>query len=81
MTHQCCCCSACPVAWPHPCSFTLTGILMEFVGGGLGLFTGCLFSNVEVAVAILPMIILPLMVFSGFFVNADAIPVYFSWIQ
>jgi hypothetical protein len=27
------------------------------------------------------MFLLPLMVFSGFFINIDSIPVWFSWIQ
>jgi hypothetical protein len=29
----------------------------------------------------MPMFLLPLMVFSGFFINIDSIPVWFSWIQ
>ncbi len=29
----------------------------------------------------MPMFLLPLMVFGGFFVNTNSIPVYFSWIQ
>lgn len=32
-----------------------------------------------VALAVMPMFLLPLMVFSGFFVNSSTIPPYFNW--
>ena len=41
----------------------------------------CLFPDINVAMAVMPMFLLPLMVFSGFFVQSDSIPVYFRWIQ
>jgi hypothetical protein len=37
--------------------------------------------TLQVALAVMPMLLLPLMVFGGFFVNTNSIPAYFSWIQ
>jgi hypothetical protein len=34
-----------------------------------------------VALSVIPVFLLPLMVFSGFFVNSNSIPPYFNWIQ
>jgi hypothetical protein len=51
-------------------------ILMDNVGAAMGLFLGCLFNNLEVALAVVPMLLLPLMVFSGFLSNLDTIPVW-----
>eukprot|EP00127_Corallochytrium_limacisporum_P002802 Clim_evm15s141 gene=Clim_evmTU15s141 len=61
--------------------YTLTLILLANAGGAIGIFAGCAFSDLAVANAILPLIILPLMIFSGFFVNDDNIPPYFDWIK
>lgn len=33
------------------------------------------------ALAVLPVILLPLLLFSGLFVNSNSIPVYFNWIK
>lgn len=37
--------------------------------------------NMEVAMALIPVVIIPLMVLGGFFVNSDNIPVYLKWIE
>jgi ABC-type multidrug transport system permease subunit len=34
-----------------------------------------------IALAVLPVILLPLLLFSGLFVNTNSIPVYFNWIK
>ncbi|EKX39026.1 hypothetical protein GUITHDRAFT_58672, partial [Guillardia theta CCMP2712] len=41
----------------------------------------CLFKDLEATVQIAPVFILPLTLFSGFFVNQKGIPVYFDWIK
>lgn len=41
----------------------------------------CAFNDVAVALNIVPAIILPLMIFSGFFINADSIDPWFIWIS
>jgi ABC-type multidrug transport system permease subunit len=40
-----------------------------------------IFKDLTVALAVLPVILLPLLLFSGLFVNTDSIPVYFNWIK
>lgn len=61
--------------------FTLIMILMDNAGQAIGIFVSCLFNDMNMALTVMPMILLPLMVFSGFFVQSDSIPPYFSWIQ
>jgi hypothetical protein len=40
-----------------------------------------IFDDLTVALAVLPVILLPLLLFSGLFVNTNSIPVYFNWIK
>ena len=40
-----------------------------------------IFDDLAVALAVLPVILLPLLLFSGLFVNTKTIPVYFNWIK
>lgn len=46
-----------------------------------GIFICCAIPNLSVALAVGPMMIMPLMIFSGFYVNLDSIGPWFSWIQ
>lgn len=65
-----------------PCRrFALVKVLLDNCGASLGIFVSCIFNDIAIAMNVMPMVILPLMVFSGFFVNANAIPPYFNWIQ
>ncbi|KAJ3086461.1 ATP-binding cassette sub- G member 1 [Quaeritorhiza haematococci] len=59
-------------------SFVVLGSLCGFA---LGIFFACTFANLTLALSVTPMIMLPLMLFSGLFVNQDAIPAYFNWIK
>ena len=61
--------------------FTLANVLVDNCGAALGVFVSCLFNDINMALTIMPLFLLPLMVFSGFFVNSDSIPPYFWWIQ
>ncbi|KAI8905796.1 ABC-2 type transporter-domain-containing protein [Entophlyctis helioformis] len=56
-------------------------VLANFVGFALGVCLACGFEVLEVALIVTPMILLPLMLFSGFFVNNDSIPVFLDWIK
>jgi ATP-binding cassette subfamily G (WHITE) protein 1 len=56
-------------------------VLSANTGLALGLLTSCIFNNLAVALGIVPLIILPLMIFSGLFVNGGSLPVYFAWIK
>lgn len=40
-----------------------------------------IFKDLTVALAVMPVILLPLLLFSGLFVNSNTIPVYFNWIK
>jgi len=42
-------------------------ILMSLAGNSIGLMGGSMFSDVKVASGVIPMFIMPLMLFSGFF--------------
>jgi hypothetical protein len=54
---------------------------MDNCGASLGILVSCMFNDIAIALAVMPAILLPLMVFSGFFVNTNSIPPYFTWIQ
>lgn len=55
-------------------------ILLFNTGSALGIFLGCLFNDLAVALAIVPLILLPLMIFSGLFINLNDTPYIFYWI-
>jgi len=59
----------------------LVGIVQEFAGTALGIFMASLFEDIAVALAVTPMALMPLMIFSGFFVNSSTIPVFLNWIK
>jgi len=60
------------------CVFVI--VLTANVAFSLGYMISTLASTVQVALALGPVILLPFMLFGGFFINEDSIPVYFSWI-
>lgn len=37
----------------------------------------CIFPQVEVATAVMPIIVIPLLAFGGFFINQNTLPIYF----
>lgn len=59
----------------------VTAILSALAGMGLGFLAGSSFPNIGIALAVLPMLLLPLMLFSGLYINSDAIPVWLRWIK
>lgn len=56
-------------------------ILLSFTGNSMGIMTGCLFTDAKVGVAMAPMIFVPFMLFAGFYINADSLPVWLAWFQ
>ncbi|TPX54723.1 hypothetical protein PhCBS80983_g05801 [Powellomyces hirtus] len=56
-------------------------ILASLTGFSLGISLASFFSSLPVALAVTPVLLLPLMLFSGLFVNSAAIPAYFDWIK
>lgn len=63
--------------------FILVGIIMlcSVAGFSLGIFFASVFPSLPIALAATPLVLLPLMLFSGIFVNQDSIPGYFNWIK
>jgi len=61
--------------------FTFIMIILENCGTALGIFVASFFEDIAVALAVVPMFLMPLMIFSGFFVNSDTSPVFLSWIS
>lgn len=45
-------------------------ILTCLNGNSIGLMAGCVFNEIKVATSIVPMVLLPLIIFSGFFANS-----------
>ncbi|XP_054167873.1 protein white-like [Oppia nitens] len=59
----------------------LTCILIANCATGLAYLVSCLSKNSTMALTIAPAILMPLMIFGGFFLNNDSIPDYFIWIK
>lgn len=47
-----------------------------WAGSGYGLFLSTIFPTLEIALALVPILIIPFFVLAGFFVNQDSIPVW-----
>ncbi|ORX98562.1 hypothetical protein K493DRAFT_280357 [Basidiobolus meristosporus CBS 931.73] len=61
--------------------YMLTNVVMSLVGSAFGMFIASLFKQLQVALAVVPLVVLPLMMFGGFFLNNGSAPVYLGWIQ
>ena len=60
--------------------FLATVILCTNAGNGLGIFIAHRDTDMHGLVAA-PPLILPLMIFSGFFINSDSMPVWLMWLR
>jgi len=63
------------------CYFTVFLIGLTFVAHALGMMLASMFDDPTVGIRIQMLIMLPLMLFSGFFLNNLSVPVYFIWLQ
>ncbi|KAL6757501.1 ABC-2 type transporter-domain-containing protein [Haematococcus lacustris] len=61
--------------------FALILVLVDNSGTAIGIFVSCLFADINVALAVMPMFLMPLMIFSGFFVNSSTLGWWFRWIS
>nr|XP_039263394.1 protein white-like [Styela clava] len=63
--------------------FVFYGICLLLVSTcvSFGYLISCMSPTVTVALAIGPPLIMPLLLFGGFFLSADSIPVYFVWLK
>merc|ERR1719421_2164543 len=62
-------------------SFLLILIVHAMTGASAGYLIGALAPSRETAQLFLPLVILPQMIFAGFMVNLDSLPVFLSWVQ
>ncbi|KAJ3109158.1 ATP-binding cassette sub- G member 1 [Phlyctochytrium planicorne] len=58
----------------------IINIMLSLVGMALGIYFACCFSSLKVSLAATPLVIMPMMLFSGMFVNTGAMQAWISWI-
>merc|ERR1719204_798622 len=56
-------------------------LLVTQVVLSVGYLLSCISPNVDVALGIAPVVIIPFMLFGGFFLNSDSVPVWLSWLK
>ncbi|XP_013790096.2 protein white-like [Limulus polyphemus] len=56
-------------------------ILISNTATSFGYLMSCISSTVEIALSIGPALLIPLMMFGGFFLNNSSTPVYFIWLK
>ncbi|CAL4117650.1 unnamed protein product [Meganyctiphanes norvegica] len=63
--------------------FVCMGIstLIANTAGSFGYMVSCMSSSVEMALAIAAPLIIPFMLFGGFFLNSETVPVYLIWMK
>ncbi|CAI2359700.1 unnamed protein product [Moneuplotes crassus] len=61
--------------------FTLVLVVLVFSATSVGFFLGCLFDNSSVATPASMMVLLPYIIFGGYFVNLKDVYVWLSWLQ
>ena len=54
---------------------------MAFEGYLFGMFFGVLCKDATAAANLLPMVLIPILIFGGLAVNINTIPAYVSWLQ
>ena len=65
----------------HFLVFCTALVLVNLCGTNIGLMLSSAFRDVSIALSLAPLFVLPLMLFSGFFISYDDTPVYVAWIQ
>ena len=59
--------------------FYLITLLVAHNSASLGYFFSSIFNHEETAVGLAPIIMMPIILFSGFFSNVSSYPVWISW--
>ena len=59
----------------------MVAVATALSGMAVGAVAGAAFPDITMALVVLPLILLPLMMFSGLFVIVGSLPVYFAWIK
>ncbi|RKP22687.1 P-loop containing nucleoside triphosphate hydrolase protein, partial [Syncephalis pseudoplumigaleata] len=59
----------------------LTAVLLSGAGMSIGVAAASFFSELSVALAVVPTLILPMMIFGGLFANVATLPVWIRWFK
>ena len=62
-------------------SFLACLIVLTFTSNSMGLTLGCMFPDIKIAMAITPLIQLPIMLYCGFYANETTIVSWLQWVQ
>jgi len=62
-------------------NFYAIQFLVSLATGGFGQLAGCFFAQADMACFLMPMLILPFILFAGFLTNVDTFPDWISWFQ
>lgn len=60
---------------------TLAGLLLGLASASVGILIGCIIADPKLALEMVPLLFVPQMLFSGFFVRLDQIPSFLRWAQ
>ncbi|ETN70324.1 ABC transporter, ATP-binding protein [Necator americanus] len=60
---------------------TLISVLVSNVAISISYAVAIIFSSTDVAMTFLPIFVVPMLAFGGFFITYDAIPGYFTWLS
>ncbi|KAL6726976.1 hypothetical protein Aduo_008896 [Ancylostoma duodenale] len=63
--------------WQHFLFYLLVAVLVQNTAISIGYAVGCIFASVSIAVAVLPIFVVPMMAFGGFYVNQASLPWFF----
>eukprot|EP00475_Leptophrys_vorax_P015691 TRINITY_DN21992_c0_g1_i1.p1 TRINITY_DN21992_c0_g1~~TRINITY_DN21992_c0_g1_i1.p1 ORF type:complete len:674 (-),score=211.74 TRINITY_DN21992_c0_g1_i1:46-2067(-) len=61
--------------------YLVTLMILVLAGQGLGLLVAAIAPSAEVALSFMPIIMMPLVIFSGLFIDINSIPVWLRWIS
>eukprot|EP00826_Nyctotherus_ovalis_P052897 TRINITY_DN678_c0_g1_i9.p1 TRINITY_DN678_c0_g1~~TRINITY_DN678_c0_g1_i9.p1 ORF type:complete len:654 (+),score=168.67 TRINITY_DN678_c0_g1_i9:414-2375(+) len=61
--------------------FTCSVLMIAIVGNSIGLLLGSMFADFRIAIGVVPIIIIPLLLFAGFMANVEEIVVWLRWLQ
>ena len=56
-------------------------MMVGLAGNSFGLLVGVIFTDFKVSSIIAPVVFYPMMLFSGFYVSGDSLPVWVTWLE
>lgn len=65
----------------HYLTSTVVVILLANCGNAIGLWGAAIVPDFSIGIALLPLLLLPMMMFSGLFVSLKSVPAWIRWLQ